>query len=150
MRSRLFLILFFLGICTSVLAQLMPKSPTAAPPNPNAQFQMMRVQMGDTIYLLKKYFMCLLRRGPVRNLSQKDHESLLKSHLDHLQWLGETKKLCISGMMDGSGDILEMLILSSVSQEEAEYLIWLDPAVKAGRFNVEVLPWWGPVGGKLY
>lgn len=94
--------------------------------------------------------MCLLRRGPVRNLSQKDHESLLKSHLDHLQWLGETKKMCISGMMDGSGDILEMLILSSVSQEEAEYLIWLDPAVKAGRFNVEVLPWWGPVGGKLY
>ncbi|AEE52966.1 YciI family protein [Haliscomenobacter hydrossis] len=156
MQSRLFLILLFLGIYTSVLAQLMPKSPATAPaPVPRetataAQFQMKQVAMGDTIYLLKKYFMCLLRRGPVRNLSQKEMETLVRSHQDHLDWLSETKKLCISGPLDGDGDIREMLILSAFSLEEAEHLIWLDPAVKAGRFTVEVLPWWGPVGSKLY
>lgn len=155
MQSRLFLILLFLGIYTSVLAQLMPKSPATAPaPVPRtsttAQFQMKQVAMGDTIYLLKKYFMCLLRRGPVRSLSQKEVETLTRSHQDHLDWLSETKKLCISGPLDGDGDIREMLILSAFSLEEAEHLIWLDPAVKAGRFTVEVLPWWGPVGSKLY
>lgn len=154
MQSRLLLILLFLGIYTSVLAQLMPKSPATAPaPVPrttSTQFQMKQVAMGDTIYLLKKYFMCLLRRGPVRSLSQKEVETLTRSHQDHLDWLSETKKLCISGPLDGDGDIREMLILSAFSLEEAEHLIWLDPAVKAGRFTVEVLPWWGPVGSKLY
>lgn len=106
--------------------------------------------MGDTIYLLKKYFLCLLRRGPMRNLSQKDMESLNRYHQDHLKWLNDTKKLCMAGLMEGEGDIREMLILSTLSQEEAEHLIWQDPAVKAGRFTVEIMPWWGPVGSKLY
>ena len=154
MQSRLLLILLFLGIYTSVLAQLMTKSTATAPaPVPrttSTQFQMKQVAMGDTIYLLKKYFMCLLRRGPVRSLSQKEVETLTRSHQDHLDWLSETKKLCISGPLDGDGDIREMLILSAFSLEEAEHLIWLDPAVKAGRFTVEVLPWWGPVGSKLW
>jgi uncharacterized protein YciI len=108
------------------------------------------MEMGDTIYLLKKYFLCLLRKGPMRNLSQKEMETLGRSHQDHLKWLVDTRKLCMAGPMDGEGELREMLILTAMSIEEAEHLIWLDPAVKAGRFTVEVLPWWGPVGSKLY
>lgn len=106
--------------------------------------------MGDTIYLLKKYFLCMLRRGPMRNLSQKEMESLNRFHQDHLKWLTDTKMLCMAGLMEGDGELREMLILATRSQEEAEHLIWQDPAVKAGRFTVEVMPWWGPVGSKLY
>lgn len=156
MRSRLLLLLLLLGIYTSVSAQLMPRSPVPAPsapapvPKTTTQVQFMQMEMGDTIYLLKKYFLCLLRRGPVRNLSQKEVETLGRFHQDHLKWLGDTKKLCMAGLMEGEGDMREMLILSAATQEEAEHLIWQDPAVRAGRFTVEVLPWWGPVGSKLW
>lgn len=154
MRSRLLMFLFLVGIHTSVMAQLMPRSPVPAPaapvPKTTNQIQLKQLEMGDTIYLLKKYFLCLLRRGPMRNLSQKDMESLGRYHQDHLKWLSDTKKLCMAGLMEGEGDIREMLILSTLSQEEAEYLMWQDPAVKAGRFIIEVMPWWGPVGSKLY
>ncbi len=157
MQLRLLLFLLFLGIYTSVAAQLMPRSPVPAPSAPapapkttTTQVQFMQMQMGDTIYLLKKYFLCLLRRGPVRNLSQKELETLSRYHQDHLKWLSDTKKLCMAGLMEGEGDMREMLILSATSQEEAEHLIWQDPAVRAGRFTVEVMPWWGPVGSKLW
>ena len=39
-----------------------------------------------------------------------------------------------------------IFILKTATREEAEALMASYPAVKAGRFTFEVLPWWGPTG----
>jgi len=46
----------------------------------------------------------------------------------------------------GKDALAGIFIFDVPSLEEAEALARMDPAVQAGRFTVEVMPWFGPAG----
>jgi uncharacterized protein YciI/thioredoxin-related protein len=117
-----------------------------APGSPKTEFDM---KSGDSLFTMKKYYFCFLKRGPTRNQDSVTVMELQKAHLSHLDKLAADGKISIAGPFDDDGEIRGILIFTVESAEEAERLANNDPAVKAGRLTVEIHPWWGARGSKL-
>ncbi len=104
---------------------------------------------GDTTYIMKKYYFCLLKRGPNRNIDSVKLAEIQKGHLAHLNKLADDGKISIAGPFDGDFDWRGIIIFNTKTKEEAEQLQSEDPAVKAGRLIFEIYPWWAAKGSKL-
>lgn len=104
---------------------------------------------GDTTFIMKKYYFCLLKRGPNRNIDSVKLAEIQKGHLAHLNKLAGDGKISIAGPFDGDFDWRGIIIFNSKTKEEAEQLQSEDPAVKAGRLMFEIYPWWAAKGSKL-
>lgn len=113
-------------------------------------FETFSYQEGDTTFLMKKYFMVHLKKGPNRDQDKKDATVIQEAHLAHLSKLAEDKKLCIAGPFEGDSIIQGMAIYSVPNLAIADSLANADPAVKAGRLTVDVFPFWAAVGSQLY
>jgi uncharacterized protein YciI len=107
------------------------------------------MKTGDTTYIMKKYFFCLLKRGPNRNIDSLKLEEIQKGHLAHLNKLGKEGKIAFAGPFDGDFDFRGIIIFTVKSQDEAVLLESQDPAIKAGRLTMEIYPWWAAKGSKL-
>lgn len=118
--------------------------------NPVDTFQTFTYQEGDSTYVMKQYFLCLLKIGPNRDQDQATSEKIQTEHLAHLEKLAGDGKICMVGPMGDKGDLLGIAIYNVTTQKEAEKLAKADPAVKAGRLLVEIHPWWAAVGSKLF
>jgi uncharacterized protein YciI len=112
----------------------------AAPTAPPKQFKM------------RTYYMAFLRRGPAWS-AERTPEAVAagEGHMAHIKRMADCGKLLIAGPFDvGStppaNALAGIFIFDVPTQEEAVALSQLDPAVKAGRFTIEVLPWYGPTG----
>jgi uncharacterized protein len=116
----------------------------------SAKGETLKMAMGDTIFLMRKYYLVLLKRSPTANPNSSTNLSLERAHLEHLSWLAETRKTCMAGPIAAENEIKDIVIFSTPTLEEADRLMRMDPAVKAGRIVYEILPWWGPIGGRLW
>ena len=101
---------------------------------------------------MRTYFMGFLRRGP-KWTAEKTPESsaAFEGHMAHIDKLAATGQLLIAGpfeVPDGAPrDALAGIFLFDVPTiEEAIALTKEDPAVKVGRFSIEVMSWYGPSG----
>lgn len=113
-------------------------------------FETFSYQEGDTTYLMKKYFMVHLKTGPNRDQGEAEAAEIQKAHLAHLEQLGLDNKICIAGPFEGHDEIQGIAIYSVPSLEIADSLANADPAVKAGRLEVDVIPFWAAVGSQLF
>ncbi len=104
---------------------------------------------GDVTYVMKKYYMCLLKTGPNRTQDSTTSAEIQKGHMENISKLSKEGKLMIAGPFGGKGELRGIFILSVKSKEEAELLCAEDPAVKSGRLTVEVLEWWSAKGSTL-
>lgn len=104
---------------------------------------------GDVTYIMKKYYMCLLKTGPNRTQDSVTSAEIQKGHMENISKLSKEGKLMIAGPFGGKGELRGIFILSVKSKEEAEMLCAEDPAVKSGRLTVEVLEWWSAKGSTL-
>ena len=69
------------------------------------------------------------------------------AHLAHLADLQESGEMLAAGPVSGEGDVrIRGLCLFAVDAARATALMAEDPAVRAGRFDVQVLPWHVPAG----
>jgi uncharacterized protein YciI len=94
------------------------------------------------------YYVALLRRGPkwVATITPEVNQ-VLEGHQAHVRRLASDGKLLLGGpFLDQSGAtaLVGMFLLQAGSLSEAQQLVDSDPAVQAGRFVSEVLPWVGP------
>jgi uncharacterized protein YciI len=101
---------------------------------------------------MRTYYMAFLRRGPAWS-SEKTPESTaaFEGHMANINRLAACGKLLIAGPFDvqpgaPADAIAGIFIFDVPTLEEAVALTQTDPAVKAGRFVVEVVPWYGPAG----
>ena len=85
------------------------------------------------------YYFVMLVKGP--NWTGQSNPDLMKQHLAHLRSMWEAKKLVIAGPLLDDGTTRGLCVYKVSSVEEARALASDDPAVKAGRFAVEVHPW---------
>lgn len=103
-------------------------------------------------FKMRTYYMAFLRRGPAWS-AERTPEAVAagEGHMANIRRLGACGKLLIAGPFEvptgAPADALAgIFILDVPTLEEAVALTQTDPAVKAGRFTIEVLPWYGPAG----
>ncbi len=97
---------------------------------------------------MSTYYIVLLRRGPKWTSAVTPETSAVsKAHMDNIDRLTKSGQMLVAGpFLDQNGDkaLTGMFILRVSSANEAKSLAESDPAVKAGRFIYEILPWLGP------
>jgi hypothetical protein len=82
-------------------------------------------------FAMRAYQVVILRRGPAWSPAQTpETQALFAGHMAHLQ------RQTAAGLC----------VFAVDTAEEARALAGQDPAVQAGRFTVDVLPWYGPAG----
>lgn len=96
---------------------------------------------------LRTYYICLLRKGPAWTAEETPElEELQKRHVAHNMELIAAGAKLAAGPVDDGSDIRGISIFRTASLEEACALAENDPAVRAGRFIVELRTWMVPAG----
>ncbi|HSE39577.1 MAG TPA: YciI family protein [Acidobacteriota bacterium] len=90
---------------------------------------------------LVTYYLGLLYKGPTRDQSEEESNSIQTAHLKHLESLYHQGILLIAGPLAEDVDLRGIVVLKASSLEEAKSFVDADPAVKAGRLRVELHPW---------
>lgn len=103
----------------------------------------------DTVYKMKEYYVCFLKKGFNRNHTKEDAAKIQTEHLSHINKMYGLGLISLVGPYGGDGEIRGMTVFNTPNIEEAIWWANQDPAVKAGRLVVEVHPWWTAVGGVM-
>ena len=100
---------------------------------------------------MERYTLVLLKRPANGGAKVADPEALQRQHIGHLQAMARAGKLVVAGPFDDQTDPrLRGLCVYRTSLEEARRLASDDPAVKAGRLEVEALSWWVEKGAMTF
>lgn len=87
--------------------------------------------------------MALLKEGPNRDQDSLETARIQRAHLDNITRMAEDGKLIMAGPYLDSWEVKGIYIFAVESVEEAEALTKTDPAVQAGRLEMELHPWYG-------
>ena len=97
---------------------------------------------------MRLYYMVFLRRGPSWTAAATPEATKVsQGHRANIERLTKEGLMVVAGPFEGtSGDraLAGIFILRVDSMEAARGVVDSDPAVKAGRFVSEIVPWWGP------
>jgi uncharacterized protein len=97
---------------------------------------------------MRVYYMVFLRRGPAWTTAVTPETTKVnQGHRANIDRLTKEGLMVVAGPFEGtSGDraLAGIFILRVPSMEAARAAVDTDPAVKAGRFIYEIVPWWGP------
>ena len=97
---------------------------------------------------MRMYYMVFLRRGPTWTAAATPEAIKVgQDHRANINRLTKEGLMVVAGPFEGtSGDraLTGIFILRVDSMEAAKTTVDTDPAVKAGRFVYEIVPWWGP------
>lgn len=95
-------------------------------------------------YEMKQYYMVFLIAGLNRGQDSTTAANIQKGHLDNITRLFNEKKLVLAGPFMDKGVYRGIFILDVPSVDEATELLKTDPAIKSGRLDYEIHPWYGP------
>ena len=98
-------------------------------------------------------FALVLLRRPANapDLPEDELDRIQAQHLAHLAAMAEAAKLVAAGpFSDQEDESLRGLCFYATSVEEARELANRDPAVQAGRLEVEVMSWWTERGSVTF
>jgi len=99
---------------------------------------------GADEYGMKSYSFVILKTGSVKVEDAEKKQELMRGHLDNISRLAEAGKLVVAGPFGKNDlDYRGLFILTTPSAEEARAMLETDPAIAAGVFDVEVIPWYG-------
>jgi uncharacterized protein YciI len=132
MLSRLLLVF----LCLTALAA------TPAPPAYDAE---LAKKLGADERGMKMFVLCILKTGPKdAEIKGKAREEIFAGHFANIGRLADEGKLAVAGPFGENDKSYRGLYIFNVATvEEAEKLVVLDPAVKAGVFVPELTPWYG-------
>lgn len=94
-------------------------------------------------YGMKQYVMAFLKRGPNRDQDSATAVRLQRAHLDNIIRLADEGMLVLAGPFMDTGNIRGIYVFNVKTVEEARKLTATDPAIKAGRLEMELHPWYG-------
>jgi uncharacterized protein len=95
-------------------------------------------------YQMKQYFMVFLKAGLNRTQDSITVSKIQEGHLNNIRRLLGEKKLLIAGPFLDEGLYKGIFIFDVATVEEVNQLLATDPAIKAGRLDFEIHPWYGP------
>lgn len=88
----------------------------------------------------------LILRDDAPALTAEEESALQDAHLSHLAGLHEAGQVLAAGPLRDPDLPYRGLSIYSVGVDEARTLAEADPAVRAGKFRVTLLPWMVPAG----
>jgi uncharacterized protein len=98
-------------------------------------------------YKMTTYYLVMLKKGPSAGIvSTPDGQKLVKEHVAHLYKLAADGKAMAAGPFRDDTEIQGLLMVKAGSPEQAREMEAADPAVQAGIFTMEVLPFLSPEG----
>lgn len=108
-------------------------------------------QLGADEYGMKMYTFVVLKTGPNQVTNKDSAAFLMRGHLDNITRLAEDSLLTVAGPF-GPNDLQYrgLFILNVATTEEAETLLSTDPAIAAGVFETEIIPWYGSAALPTY
>lgn len=86
--------------------------------------------------------LCLLVHGAAWDEKASERDSLRAAHASYMIQLRHDGKLGAAGSIEGPDDFLGVVIFTALPLEEAQRLMEVDPAVKAGALRAEFHNWW--------
>ena len=94
---------------------------------------------------MKMYVLCILKTGPKdAEIKGEERKAIFEGHFANIQRLADEGKLAVAGPFGKNDKSFRGLYVFNVATiEEAEKLVVLDPAVKAGVFVPDLTPWYG-------
>lgn len=94
---------------------------------------------------MRMYVMCILKTGPKdAEIKGQERQDIFAGHFANINKLSKEGKLAVAGPFEKNDRTYRGLYIFSVPTiEEAEKLVVLDPAVKAGVFVPEMTLWYG-------
>lgn len=94
---------------------------------------------------MKNYVLCILKTGPHdAEIKGDERKKIFDGHFANIQRLANEGKLAVAGPFgDNDKSWRGLYIFNVATIDEAEKLVILDPAVKAGVFVHEMTPWYG-------
>ena len=128
-----------LGLAAPALAL---DEPQPAKPSYDAE---LAARLGADERGMRMYVLCILKTGPNDATVQGDErKAAFAGHFANINQLAQEGKLSVAGPF-GKNDrnYRGLYIFNVATVEEAEKLVVLDPAVKAGVFVYELTPWYG-------
>jgi uncharacterized protein YciI len=128
---RLLLLVF---LCTGVTAE-----------EPAAYDAELAKRLGADERGMKSYVLCILKTGPKdAEVTGDARKEIFAGHFANIGRLADEGKLAVAGPFGKNDRTWRGLYIFNVATvEEAEKLVILDPAVKAGVFVYELTPWYG-------
>jgi uncharacterized protein YciI len=100
--------------------------------------------LGADEYGMKPYVMALLKAGPNHDMDSTTAADLLNAHLANIHRLADAGKLVLAGPFSDTTGLAGIYVFDVASVDEARALTATDPAIQAGRFVMELHPWYGP------
>ena len=94
---------------------------------------------------MKNYVLCILKTGPKdADIKGKSRDAIFAGHFANINRLADEGKLAVAGPFGDNDKAWRGLYIFNVSTiEEAQKLVMLDPAVKAGVFVPDLTLWYG-------
>jgi uncharacterized protein YciI len=115
---------------------------TAAPARYDAQ---LAKKLGADERGMKMYVLCILKTGPKDGeIKGKERSDIFAGHFANIGRLADEGKLAVAGPFEDNDKSYRGLYIFNVSTiQDAEKLVVLDPAVKAGVFVPDLTLWYG-------
>ncbi len=94
---------------------------------------------------MKHYVLVILKTGPNDgSVEGKEREDIFAGHMANIGRLADEGKLAVAGPFSKNDKGFRgLFILNVATVEEAQKLTETDPAVKAGIFVADLIPWYG-------
>lgn len=100
-------------------------------------------EIGADDYGMHRYVVAFLKAGPNRGHSKDEAAALMHAHLDNIQRLADAGKLVVAGPFIGDGPLRGIYVFDVETLDEARELTATDPAIQAGRLEMELHAWYG-------
>jgi len=111
----------------------------------NLLFSILMVALSLSSQDYTNKYIVFLNTNPNRaELPQAEVEALQQAHRANMDSLSEAGRLIAAGPFHGGGGIF---VLVGSSKRDVQELIFTDPAIKAGRFNIEIFDLNMNIGG---
>jgi uncharacterized protein len=122
--------------------------PTAVTAEERAYDAELAKRLGADERGMKSYVLCILKTGPKdAEVKGDERKEIFAGHFANIGRLADEGKLAVAGPFGKNDKSYRGLYIFNVATvEEAEKLVMLDPAVKAGVFVPELTPWYGSAG----
>jgi len=118
--------------------------PASVTPTPSSGYDAeLARRLGADEYGMHSYVLALLKPGPNRTQSPEQAKQLMQAHLANIMRLAEAGSLVVAGPFLDDGPISGIYIFKVATVEEARALTATDPAIQAGRLEMELHPWYG-------
>jgi uncharacterized protein YciI len=96
---------------------------------------------------LIRYQLVILKKGPADATAKTpEGQTIVKEHIAHMYKLAADGLNMASGPVADGGEIQALMIVKVATPEQAVEIESADPAVKAGLFTVEAIPFMSPEG----